>query len=68
MNKYQVYLATNETIYIEADEFIANYEYGIVRFWKDNYNNTVAIFAFSNICGFEKVDEFDYEEEEDDKG
>lgn len=64
MNKYQVYLTTNETIYIEADEFIANYEHGIVRFWKGNYYDTVALFALSNICGFEKVDEFDDEEAE----
>lgn len=59
MNKYQVYLTTNETIYIEADDFTMYCEYGIVRFFKDNCNNVIAVFSLSNICGFEKVDEFD---------
>lgn len=65
MNKYQVYPDSKETIYIEADDFVTNYEAGIVRFWKDNYNTTVAVFVLSNICGFEKVDEFDDEETEE---
>ena len=61
MNKYQVYLTTQETIYIEADDFVAYYEHGFVRFVKDNEN--IAIFVLSNICGFEKVDKFDDEED-----
>ena len=62
MNKYQVYLTTNDTIYIEADDFTVNYEYGIVCFVKDRLN-TIAVFGLSNICGFEKVDEF-YDDED----
>ena len=61
MNKYQVYLTTNETIYIEADDFLTYCDSGIVRFLKDN--NAIAVFVLSNICGFEKVNEFDDEED-----
>lgn len=65
MNKYQVYLTTGETIYIEADDFTIMYcEGATVRFVKDNYNNSIAVFVLSNICGFEQVDEFDDEEAE----
>lgn len=60
MNKYQVYLATEETIYIEADGFYINSDHGTVLFIKDDKN--IAAFVLSNICGFEKVDEFDDEE------
>ena len=59
MNKYQVYLTNGEIIYIEADNFLTNYEYGNVRFIKGDQN--IAIFVLSNIYGFEKVDEFDDE-------
>lgn len=64
MNKYQVYLTTKETINIEADDFTMSYEYGFVRFVKGGFNPTVAVFALSNICGFEKVDKFDDDEDE----
>lgn len=63
MNKYQVYLTTKETIYIEADDFSTYYEHGVVRFIKDDRN--IAIFVLSNICGFEKVNEFDDEEDDE---
>lgn len=65
MNKYQVYLTNGGIINIEADDFSANYECGVVRFASDNYGETIAVFALSNIFGFEKVDEF--EDEEDDE-
>lgn len=63
MNKYQVYLTNGMVIYIEADNFITNYDYGNVRFIKDDLN--IAIFVLSNIYGFEKVDEFDDEKNDE---
>lgn len=63
MNKYEVYLTNGEVINIEADDFLTNYEYDNVRFIKDDRN--IAIFILSNIYGFEKVDEFDDEEDDD---
>lgn len=63
MNKYQVYLTTNETIYIEADEFQTYCEYNYVRFLKDK--QCVAVFILSNICGFEQVNAFDDEENDE---
>ena len=63
MNKYQVYLTNGGIIYIEADDFSTYYEYGVVRFIKGDQH--IAIFVLSNIYGFEKVDEF--EDEEDDE-
>lgn len=62
MNKYEVYLTNGEVINIEADGFVTNYENTIVRFIKDDH--IIAIFVLSNIYGFEKVDEFDDEEDE----
>ena len=62
MNKYEVYLTNGGVINIEADDFSTNYEYGVVRFVKGDTN--IAIFVLSNIYGFEKVDEFDDEEDE----
>ena len=61
MNKYQVYLTSEDTIYIEADDFIMYREAGLVHFVKGGYNNNnvIAVFVISNICGFEQVDEFD---------
>lgn len=64
MNKYEVYLTNGEVINIEADDFLTNYEYDNVRFIKED--RSIAIFILSNIYGFEKVDEFD--DEEDDYG
>lgn len=61
MKKYQVYLATKETIYIEADGFYINSDHVTVLFIKDDKN--IAAFVFNNICGFEEVDEFDDEED-----
>lgn len=63
MNKYQVYLTTNETIFIEADGFRMYFDVGAVRFYKGDCDNVIAVFVLSNICGFEKVDEFDDEED-----
>ena len=63
MNKYQVYLTNGEVINIEADGFSTNCEYSIVRFIKGDEN--IAIFVLSNICGFEKVEEFDDEEDDE---
>ena len=63
MNKYQVYLTNGGIINIEADDFSAYYEHDVVRFIKGDKN--IAIFVLSNIYGFEKVDEF--EDEEDDE-
>lgn len=63
MNKFQVYLTNGEVINIEADDFSTLYEYNVVRFTKDNQN--IAIFVLSNIYGFEEVDEFDDEEDDD---
>ena len=63
MNKYEVYLTNGEVINIEAENFSTNYEHNVVRFLKGDY--IIAIFVLSNICGFEKVDEF--EDEEDDE-
>lgn len=65
MNKYQVYLVTNETIYIEADDVSTDSVCGIVRFTKGGYNNVIAVFTLSNICGFEQVNEFDDEEDDE---
>lgn len=66
MNKYQVYLTTGEIIYIEADDFTIMYcEVGTVRFTKNNYNSSIAVFVLSNICGFEKVEKFDDEEDDE---
>lgn len=63
MNKFQVYLTNGGIINIEADDFSTYYEYGVVRFMKgDQY---IAIFVLSNIYGFEKVDEFDDEEDDE---
>lgn len=62
MNKYQVYLTNGDVIYIEAENFSTRYEYDNVRFIKEGRN--IAIFILSNIYGFEEVDEFDDEEEE----
>lgn len=59
MNKYQVYLTSEDTIYLEADDFTMYCEAGLVRFYKGGYDNVVAVFVLSNICGFEQVDEFD---------
>lgn len=61
MNKYQVYITSDDTIYIEADDFTIYYycETGLVRFIKGSCNNVIAVFVLSNICGFEQVDEFD---------
>lgn len=64
MNKFEVYLTNGGIINIEADDFVTNYEHGIVRFIKDN-NLNVAIFVLSNIYGFEEVDEFDDEEDDE---
>ena len=63
MNKYEVYLTNGDVINIEADDFLTNYEYNNVRFIKEDLN--IAIFVLSNIYGFEKVDEFDDEEDDD---
>ena len=63
MNKYEVYLTNGDVINIEADDFLTNYEYNNVRFMKEDCN--IAIFVLSNIYGFEKVDEFDDEEDDD---
>lgn len=63
MNKYQVYLTNGEVIYIEADDFLTYSESGIVRFLKGD--NAIAVFVLSNICGFEQVDEFDDEEDDE---
>ena len=63
MNKYQVYLTNGGVINIEADDFSTYYEHGVVRFIKGNQN--IAIFVLDNIYGFEKVDEFDDEEDDE---
>ena len=63
MNKYQVYLTNGKVIYIEADYFSTYYGHGVVRFIKDDRN--IAIFVLINICGFEKVNEFDDEEDDE---
>lgn len=64
MNKFEVYLTNGEVVNIEADEFLTNFENTIVRFIKDD--RIIAIFALSNIYGFQQVDEFD--DEDDDEG
>ena len=62
MNKFQVYLTNGEVINIEADDFLTDYAHNIARFIKDD--RIIAFFVLSNIYGFEKVDEFDDEEDE----
>lgn len=63
MNKYQVYLTNGEVINIEADDFMTNYEYNNVHFIKNDRN--IAIFVLSNIYGFEEVNKFDDEEDDE---